>query len=98
MIEAKVIKVKNISDRDEKEMWIQTGDTFYGKITKWPEIGESFYLFENGNSIDSRYDVSLRTTPVTEIINDREFKTLNSIYKIITKSDERDERIKTILE
>lgn len=94
MIEAKVIKVKNISDKDEKEMWVQTGDIFYGKINKWPEIGESFYLIEN----DSKYAYSLRTTPVTEIISDREFKTLNSIYKIITKSDERDERIKTILE
>lgn len=94
MIEAKVIKVKNISDKDEKLMWVQTGDIFYGKINKWPEIGESFYLIEN----DSKYAYSLRTTPVTEIISDREFKTLNSIYKIITKSDERDERIKTILE
>ena len=94
MIDAKVIKVKNISDKDEKLMWVQTGDIFYGKINKWPEIGESFYLIEN----DSKYAYSLRTTPVTEIISDREFKTLNSIYKIITKSDERDERIKTILE
>jgi hypothetical protein len=92
MIEAKVIKIKNISGKDEALMWISTGDIFYGKINKWPEIGESFYLIED----NSRY--SLRTTPVTEIINDREFKTLNSIYKIITKSDERDEKIKNILE
>jgi hypothetical protein len=92
MIDAKVIKVKNISDKDEAFMWIHTGDVFYGKINKWPEVGESFCLNEN----NSRY--SLRTTPVTEIINDREFKTLNSIYKIITKSDERDEKIKNILE
>jgi hypothetical protein len=96
MIEAKVIKVKNISDRDEKEMWIQTGDIFYGIINEWPEIGKSFYLVENDKKVNSRH--VLTTTPVTEIMSDREFKTLNSIYKIITKSDERDERIKTILE
>ena len=94
MIDAKVIKVKNISGKDEAITWVHTGDVFYGKINKWPEVGESFYLIED----NSRYTYSLRTTPVTEIINDREFKTLNSIYKIITKSDERDEKIKNILE
>jgi hypothetical protein len=93
MIEAKVVKLKNISDRDESKMWVQTGDVFSGVIRNWPKVGESFYLFSN-----RRDDYELRTTPVTEIINDREFKTLNSIYRITTKSDIRDEKIKTILE
>lgn len=99
MIEAKVVKLKNISDRDESTMWIQTGDVFSGVIKNWPKVGESFYLFSNTRIPTGwRPDYELRTTPVTEIINDREFKTLNSIYRITTKSDIRDEKIKTILE
>lgn len=90
-MKAKVIKIKNITENNESFMFVRTGDIFEGQIQDWPEIGKIFYLWQ-----DSRY--VLRTTSVTELINDREFKTLNSIYKIVTYSDERDERIKIILQ
>ena len=66
MIEAKVVKLKNISNKDESTMYVQTGDIFTGVIGKWPEVGESFYLLSNRGSI-----YELRTTPVTKIISDR---------------------------
>jgi hypothetical protein len=50
------------------------------------------------DGIRDEWDIKLRTTPITELIGDREFRTLNSIYKIVTKEDERDERIKIILQ
>jgi len=93
MIKAKVIKLQNITDKDESRMYVRTGDIFIGQFVDWPEVGMSFHLL----GFDE-WESKLRTTPVTELIGDREFRTLNSIYKIVTKEDERDERIKIILE
>ena len=76
---------------------VRTGDIFIGQFVHWPEVGMSFHLM-GFDGIRDEWDVKLRTTPVTELIGDREFRTLNSIYKIDTKEDERDERIKIILE
>ena len=59
-------------------------------------ILQCFYLWPDDSSKEI-YCI-LKTTTVTEIIGNREFKTLNSIYRIITLEDERDERIKIILE
>ena len=91
MTKAKVIKLQNITDKEESLMYVRTGDIFEGQIKTWPEIGESFYLWDDNQYV-------LRTTPITELIGDREFRTLNSIYKIVTKEDERDERIKIVLQ
>jgi hypothetical protein len=88
MIKAKVVKLKTLPDKDEKVMYIKSGDIFQGSFKDWPKIGESFVLWR-GMSIE------LRTTEVKEIMGDREFKTLNSIYKIVT---ERDETIEFILQ
>lgn len=93
VIEAKVVRLKNISSKDESTMYVQTGDVFTGFIIRWPEVGESFCLYNNkGNNYE------LRTAPVTKKINDKEFETLNSIYRITTKADIRDEKINNILE
>lgn len=92
MIKAKVFKLKNISDKDEINMQVKTGDIFSGQFSHWSEVGISFHLFNDLGFYE------LRTTPITELINNREFRTLNSIYRIVTKEDERDERIKIILE
>lgn len=91
MIKAKVFKIKNISNKDEINMQVKTGDIFSGQFENWPEVGMSFYLFNDLGFPE------LRTTPITELISDKEFRTLNSIYRIVTKEDERDERIKLIL-
>lgn len=88
MIKAKVIKLKTLPDKDEKIMNVKSGDVFEGSFENWPEVDKSFVLV---NSISG----GLRTSTVVEIIGDREFRTLNSIYKIVT---ERDEKIKIILE
>lgn len=95
MIKAKVFKLKNISDKDEINMQVKTGDIFSGQFVHWPEVGMSFHLFNENLGFP---EIELRTTPITELIGDREFRTLNSIYRIVTKEDERDERIKIILE
>lgn len=88
MIKAKVIKLKTLPDKDEKIMNVKSGDVFEGSFENWPEVNKSFVLV---NGISG----GLRTSTVVEIIGDREFRTLNSIYKIVT---ERDEKIKIILE
>jgi hypothetical protein len=43
-----------------------------------------------------KVQLSMQTSIVSEIIDDRTFKTKNSIYKIVTIEDERDEKIKII--
>ena len=97
MIKAKVIKLQNITDKDESRMYVKTGDIFIGQFVNWPEVGMSFHLL-GFDGIRDEWNSALRTTPVTELIGDREFRTRNSIYKIVTKEDERDERIKIILQ
>jgi hypothetical protein len=94
MIKSKIIKVNNISTTfSEKEMVVKVGDILTGYFINWPNLGESFTLYEepDGSGV-------LTTSTVTEIIDNRTFKTRNSIYKIVTVEDERDERIKIILE
>jgi hypothetical protein len=80
--------------------WPKVGECFYLWAEDSPTLKvESKVPFEYGTKkIHNRpFYCVLITTKVIEIIGDREFKTLNSIYKIITLEDERDERIKIIL-
>ena len=88
MIKAKVVKLQPLPDKDEKVMYVKSGDIFQGSFKDWPKVGESFVLWRG-------MGIELRTTEVKEIIGDREFKTLNSIYKIVT---DRDETIELILQ
>lgn len=98
MIKAKVIKLNTLPGKDEKDMFIKSGDIFKGKFKNWPNIGSSFVLFDDNENVRFSNSIVLSTTEVVEIISDREFRTKNSIYKIVTLEDERDERIKIILE
>ena len=93
-IKAKVVKLENISSN--KIAYIDVGDEFFGYFIKEPTIGEYFTLYnDNANKLSDF--INLRTTEVKEIIDDRTFKTRNSIYKITTLSDERQDKLNTIL-
>lgn len=93
-IKAKVVKLENISSN--KIAYIDVGDEFFGYFTKEPSIGEYFTLYNDKADKLSDF-IKLRTTEVKEIIDDRTFKTKNSIYKITTLSDERQDKLNTIL-
>lgn len=87
----KLIKLEQVSQVPPGyTITVKVGDVHSGKMKDWPQIGESFTI-EKGLYL-------FKTTPVSEIIDDRTFKTRNSVYKIVTLEDERHERIKIILD
>lgn len=93
-IKAKVVKLENISSN--KIAYIDVGDEFVGFFLEKPNVGDFFTLYnDNANKLSDF--IKLRTTEVKEIIDDRTFKTRNSIYKITTLSDERQDKLNTIL-
>ncbi len=96
MIKSKLIKIDNSksSTFSEKEMKVKVGDLFEGYFEDWPEVEQSFVFYK----LPTRLTNQLMTSRVIEIIDDRTFRTMNSIYKIVTVEDERDEKIKIILE
>lgn len=89
---SKLIKIESFQE-DQSLLNIRRGDILEGYFIVWPVVGYNFYLLTDKCGGGG----SIATTTVTEIINDRTFKTKNSIYKIVTLEDERDEKIKIIL-
>lgn len=97
MIKSKLIKLKSISDLSEDKVYVKEGEIVEGEFMIWPTIGDSFTFFRpNGERFSKR--LPIHTSVVEEIIDDRTFKTRNSIYKIVTLEDEREEKIKIIVE
>lgn len=92
---AKVVKLDNISSN--KIAYIDVGDEFSGYFIEEPTIGKIFTLY-NDNAVRLSDFIRLRTTEVKEIIDSRTFKTKNSIYKITTQSDERQDKLNSILD
>jgi len=92
---AKVVKLDNISSN--KIPYIDVGDEFSGYFIEEPTIGKIFTLY-NDNACRLSDFIRLRTTEVKEIIDSRTFKTKNSIYKITTQSDERQDKLNSILD
>lgn len=95
---AKAIKIESF--QDSKILQVKKGDILDGYFFNWPVVGESFVIYtcSTENLYKSPAPVyPVFTTDVKEIIDDRTFRTKNSIYKIVTIEDERDEKIKIIL-
>lgn len=96
MIKAKLIKLKSIGELSEDKVYVKEGQVIEGEFMIWPVVGDSFtFLRPNGNKFSER--LPIHTSIVSELIDDRTFKTMNSIYKIVTLEDERDEKIKIIV-
>lgn len=93
-IKAKVVKLQSISN---KIGYIDVGDEFVGFFLENPKVGNFFTLYDENSEKFSDF-IQLRTTEIKEIIDDRTFKTRNSIYKITTLSDERDDKLNSILD
>jgi hypothetical protein len=85
VINAKLIKLKHTSKILESEINIKVGSTFIGQFSNWPIVGKEF-IFKD-------YYGPIITTEVLEIIDDRTFKTKNSIYNIVTERDENIEKL-----
>ena len=93
MIPARVIKLKNI--KEDKKSLIDEGQIFEGVLFDWPELDKSIYLYRK---FEHSYQTILTTTMIKEIINKNTFVTRNSIYKVITKEEEREELLSSILD
>lgn len=90
---AKLIKVKSFNSFSVTPI-----DTvFEGYFYEWPCLEKSFSFLHLYDNIEMKFK-PLFTTIVNEIIDNRTFKTKNSIYKIVTIGDERDKKIKNILD
>jgi hypothetical protein len=96
MIKAKLIKLKSIGDLSEDKVYVKEGQVIDGEFYTWPKVGKSFmFVRPNGKRFSER--LPIHTSIVSELIDERTFKTKNSIYKIVTQEDERDEKIKIII-
>jgi hypothetical protein len=96
MIKAKLIKLKSIGDLSEDKVYVKEGQIVNGEFMIWPIVGDSFTFFRpHGERFSER--LPIHTSIVSELIDERTFKTKNSIYKIVTQEDERDEKIKIII-
>lgn len=93
---AKLVKLESLSS-DDKYAYVKNGEVFSGYFYDWPEIDHSFIFIRDASSNRFSSSSPLSTSMVKEIIDDRTFKTMNSIYKIITLEDERDDKIRIIL-
>jgi hypothetical protein len=93
VIKSKLIKIKHVSKYIlESEINIKVDDEFIGQFESWPIVGRKFVFFRFGDEFHDYYGPII-TTEVLEIIDDRTFKTKNSIYLIITERDENIEKI-----
>lgn len=93
----KIIKISSFQTFD-KILEINVGDVLEGYFYEWPTIGKGFIIFTTKDIYNYPSPIlPVLTTEVLEIIDDRNFRTRNSIYKIVTLEDERDEKIKIIL-
>lgn len=88
--ECKLIKMGVIQDSP----YLSVGDTVIGTFVEYPTKGYSFIVYENGlrnfhTSIVQSIDVASNGV-IT-------FKTLNSIYKLLTPDVERDIKLEDLL-
>jgi hypothetical protein len=93
---AKLIKEKDTRSeiqRSIKKSSFDEGNIFTGWFFIWPELNENFTFWED----DKYYTSPIYTTKVLEIIDERRFRTMNTIYRILTVEDERDNKIDNIL-
>jgi len=88
---AKITKQKDLNGN--KMASIVEGRQFNAYFFEWPKLGSSFLFFD----MDYRYSVPVNTTEVVEIIDEKTFKTRNSIYTIYTIEQEREDKINNIL-
>jgi hypothetical protein len=92
IISARVIKLKNI--RNDSSL-IEEGEIFEGVLFDWPTLNQSIFLYRKfGHS----YQTILHTTKVSEIVDRNTFATRNSLYKVVSIQEERDEKISSILD
>lgn len=92
--------IKTESFQEGRILEVKKGDILSGYFFDWPVVGSKLIFFTcSSENIDKHPSPvnTIVTTMITELIDDRTFKTRNSIYKIVTLEDERDEKIKIIL-
>lgn len=101
---AKAIKIESFQENGlmaKYRLHVKKGDILDGYFYKWPVVGDSFVIYTctPDHIYNSPAPVNpVYTTIVKEIIDDRTFRTKNSIYKIVTLEDERNEKISIIIE
>jgi len=97
MIKSKLVKLANVNViTDQSRIRVKVGDVLEGYFNYWPVVGIPFSFYEKYADMDTYR--SIQTSIVNSIFDERTFKTNNSVYKIVTVEDERDEKIKLILE
>jgi hypothetical protein len=80
----KVTKLQGVEDAFHPNPFAAVGEVFDGIFQAHPHVGDSFQIAPISAE---RYFRGLTTSPVREIINNRTFKTYNSIYKFELEDD-----------
>lgn len=88
LMKGKLIKMKSLKE----SLAIEVGETLVGHYFHKPTPGEGFIFFPSEKPI-----VPFQTSTVKKIIDEVTFETKNSVYKLLSKSDERDIAIENIL-
>lgn len=93
LIKYKALITKTKDLNGSKMASIQEGQNFNAWFTRWPEIGKSFIFYD----ISYKFSAPIHTTEVLEIIDEKTFRTKNSIYTIYTIEQQREDKILNIL-
>ena len=94
MYKSKLIKISGVAGSR-----IKNNEVLDGHFFEWPSVDKRFQFIVNHSSlkIDFSSVWPITTSLVTEVIDIRTFKTMNSIYKLVLLEDERNEKIEKIL-
>jgi hypothetical protein len=97
MTKAKLVKLDSYQ-KNTDTIRVKKGDVLTGHYITDPIVGTNFCFIQDTQFEDMYYNNPIFTSMVVEIIDNRTFKTKNSLYKIVTIEDERDEKIKLLLD
>jgi hypothetical protein len=95
-IESRLTKMEAINESN----YLSVGDSFTGFYYDPPKVGETFVFFCDGlHKIGNRFSSGpFSTSTVMEIVDEFSFKTKNTLYYLIDKSKERDQKIEELLQ
>jgi len=88
---AKITKIKSLN-YTTKEM-INEGQQVDAYFYIWPKLHDTFIFYD----MKYKFPVPIETTEVIQILDNKKFRTINSIYEIYTIEQEREDKINKIL-
>lgn len=78
-MKVKITKLRSVENPHSKNSTFgESADFHLGMFSDYPYVGERFNLYPFSSNYEER---GISTSPVTKILDDNTFETLNSVYK-----------------